>query len=305
MPIITTIRGNLRPFGKRFNPLSNSTGGTITTAGGYRIHTFTTVGTSTFTATGSGPVEYLIVAGGGGGGSDNAGGGGGGGVLASGKNGAQTLILSSQTYQIVVGNGSKTESFNNNDAQTNGENSSAFGLTAVGGGRGASGNAGLLNPGSGGSGGGGEGETVNASQQTGAAPSVANQGFAGGNGGALALETPGGGGGGGGAGSAGSNATGTTGGNGGTGYLSSISGTSLRYGSGGGGASQNSAVGGGTGGTSSGGGTGSDIDGINGNGSAQGGDGQDGYGGGGGGSSASSIRGGFGGSGVVIIRYPI
>ena len=58
MPTITTIRGNISPFGKRFNPLLNSTGGTITIAGGYRIHTFTTVGTSTFTPGASTSVEY-------------------------------------------------------------------------------------------------------------------------------------------------------------------------------------------------------------------------------------------------------
>ena len=72
MPIITTIRGNLRPFGKRFNPIVNSTGGTITEAGGYRIHSFTTTGNSTFTPTVSTNVQCLIVAGGGGGGSQVA-----------------------------------------------------------------------------------------------------------------------------------------------------------------------------------------------------------------------------------------
>ena len=56
------------------------TGGTVTTAGGYTYHTFTSSGT--FTATGSGVINYLLVAGGGGGGGtaggmDYASGGGG------------------------------------------------------------------------------------------------------------------------------------------------------------------------------------------------------------------------------------
>ena len=53
----------------------NALGGTITTAGGYKIHTFTAVGASTFQVLANlTSVEYLVVAGGGG-----AGGNGGGG----------------------------------------------------------------------------------------------------------------------------------------------------------------------------------------------------------------------------------
>ena len=56
-------------------------GGTITTAGGYRIHTFTTVGADTFQALANlSSVEYLLVAGGGGGGGSGGEGGGGGGA---------------------------------------------------------------------------------------------------------------------------------------------------------------------------------------------------------------------------------
>jgi hypothetical protein len=61
--------------------LISSTGGTITTNGGYRIHTFTT--SADITASCANTVEYLVVAGGGGGGrsvaSVRSGGGGGGG----------------------------------------------------------------------------------------------------------------------------------------------------------------------------------------------------------------------------------
>jgi hypothetical protein len=45
----------------------SATGGTVTTIGGYRIHTFTQDGD--FVVESGGPVEYLIVAGGGGGGA--------------------------------------------------------------------------------------------------------------------------------------------------------------------------------------------------------------------------------------------
>lgn len=56
----TTVAGNcVSAF-----PLALSTGGTITTSGNYRIHTFLTSGT--FTPSGAGTVEYLVVAGGGG-----------------------------------------------------------------------------------------------------------------------------------------------------------------------------------------------------------------------------------------------
>jgi hypothetical protein len=68
-----------------------ATGGTVTTYGGYRVHTFTTSGTLTVTT--PGPIDYLIVAGGGGG-------GGSGYVSASqgygsnwGKNGGSGIVI--------------------------------------------------------------------------------------------------------------------------------------------------------------------------------------------------------------------
>ena len=45
----------------------------------YRVHTFTTVGTSTLTVLNGGEFEYLVVAGGGGGGGLKMGAGGGAG----------------------------------------------------------------------------------------------------------------------------------------------------------------------------------------------------------------------------------
>ena len=64
-----------------------ATGGTITTTGDFKIHTFTGPGTFTVSsagnALGSNTVSYLVVAGGGGGGKDRAGGGGAGGYRES------------------------------------------------------------------------------------------------------------------------------------------------------------------------------------------------------------------------------
>ena len=49
-------------------------GGTVTDSGGYRIHSFTTIGSSTFqVVSGLVSVDYLIVAGGGGGGGQGSG----------------------------------------------------------------------------------------------------------------------------------------------------------------------------------------------------------------------------------------
>jgi hypothetical protein len=101
-----------------------ATGGTITnyTADGtngvngvqYRVHSFTTVGSSSFNVTdagSNGQVEYLIIAGGGGGGFDFGGGGGSGGYRCSvagevsGRNSApepQFLVLL-QSYTVIVG----------------------------------------------------------------------------------------------------------------------------------------------------------------------------------------------------------
>ena len=48
-----------------------ATGGTITTDGDYKVHTFNSSGTFTVTTAGTAGVEYLIIAGGGGGGGSN------------------------------------------------------------------------------------------------------------------------------------------------------------------------------------------------------------------------------------------
>jgi len=74
-------------------PFITATGGTITEDGDFKIHTFTTVGTSTFTINnlsflGFNSIDYLIVGGGGGGLSalsNQSGGGGAGGTVRTGS----------------------------------------------------------------------------------------------------------------------------------------------------------------------------------------------------------------------------
>ena len=334
MPFVSSVRGNFGLQKKPF-PISDgrgsasSTGGTITTAGGYRIHTFTSVGNSTFTfsvaeniggngsvgsdgslntgATGA-RVECLIVGAGGGGSNIIAGGGGGGGVLSA------FAIASSGSNTITVGEGLRGGyGYNNpgNDYGLKGNNSSALGLTAFGGG-GASGWSSFSSDGArdavinGGSGAGGcangsYGSGYPSGQQLGGT-GVSGQGYPGGVAGDDQPNRERGGGGGG-AGQAGFSGYSTVG-NGGSGIASSISGTSTYYGGGGGsGRRCNSSTSGDSVGGAGGGGNGS-------SGCSGGSSGTNGLGGGGGGgaypfSSSGSIVGGYGGHGVVIIRYPV
>ena len=122
-----------QPINQPFQKLA-ATGGTVTDiiqdGLQYRVHTFTSDGTFEVTA-GSGEVDYVIVGGGGGGGGDgrSGGGGGGGGVLFG------TFIAVVGTYAAEVGDGGAISG--RNEANTNGGNSSLFGVTALGGGHGA------------------------------------------------------------------------------------------------------------------------------------------------------------------------
>jgi len=76
-----------------------ATGGTITTDGDYKIHTFTGSGTFTVTTLGLiGTVEYLVIGGGGGGGNGHAGGGGGAGTVnATGGDGGSGVVIVAYT----------------------------------------------------------------------------------------------------------------------------------------------------------------------------------------------------------------
>jgi hypothetical protein len=226
------------------------------------------------------PVEYLIVAGGGSGAGSTSGGGGAGGAIDS------TAQLDRGTsYSIVIGAGG---AFASSQTQgNNGTNSTAFGATAIGGGRGAGTSSSTTFAGSiGGSGGGG-------GQYTSGAPN-GGQGYAGtagqGNRGGNSFNTDNHGGGGG-AGAVGANGTGSNGGAGGVGINWKSLGTF--YAGGGGGASASTAGAGGNGG----GGAGSVSTTPATNGTTNTG------GGGGGGWAYAGGGGGAGGSGVVIIRY--
>jgi hypothetical protein len=269
-----------------------ATGGTVTTSGGYTIHTFTSSGT--FSVNRAFDAEYLVVAGGGGGGQHptgaGAGGGGAGGYrlsvpgeLSGGNSSAESrLFLSPGAYSVIVGAGGAAGSSSNG---ISGGPSVFASIVSDGGGGGARGNGGGTSTGNNGGSGGGAG-----AGSTGSVPGTATpgQGFAGGLGGNQVSAYSAGGGGG--AGSTGFNTSGgNTGGAGGTGATSSITGSSVTRAGGGGGAisGQGGAGGGGNGGA--GNGTGQTAGSAN-----------TGGGGGGGYGSGSAAA---GGSGIVIIRY--
>jgi len=265
-------------------------GNTVLDANGYRVHVFTSSGT--FTVYSGGVIEYLLVAGGGGGGYDVAGGGGGGGLLAG------TFNTPSNSYQIVIGAGGPGRTVSSSTNGTNGDQSSAFDVIALGGGGGGSGAT--TSGSSGGSGGGG------AANKPGGSGTL-NQGSSGGTG--LTSSQYFNGGGGGGKLEAGLNATTSSGGAGGSGFSSSISSQTVYYSGGGGGSwldntgaigtSSNRGLGGLGGGGSGGVSKGTTI-------IVSASSGVINTGGGGGGGawvSGSNGNGGNGGSGIVILRY--
>jgi hypothetical protein len=251
-----------------------ATGGTITTCGNFKIHSFTGPGTFTVTCAGnplgSTTVDYLVIAGGGGGSADGGqpqggAGGGAGGFRQSFPNPATGgFPITAIAYPITVGAGGAGSA----GRGCKGSNSVFSTITSTGGGQGGvySGNAG--EPGGSGGGGGantGAGGTGNTPPVS---PSQGNPGSP-----AVDSGTPGAGGG---ATSAGS------GQNGGSGTTSTISGSPIIRG--GGGAS-------GTGGSAGPGGGGATATAGTAN-----------TGGGGGGNNNPS-GGKAGGSGLVIIRY--
>jgi len=268
-------------------------GGTITTSGNYRIHSFTSSGNFVNTIA-SLAVEYLIIAGGGAGGSAGSGvaGGGGGaggyrsnvsGQSSGGGNSAESAMsLSATSYTVTVGDGAPATSGSSDQGGVRGTNSTFNSITSTGGG-GGGGNGSDSSQGSGGSGGGGK-----ESDGSGGA-GTSGQGYAGGNG----QESGNAGGGGGGAGEAG-NTDGFA--YGGDGVSSNITGSAVTRG--GGGSSAN------TQGLQPAGGDGGGAQGSNNN-QVAGGNGTINTGGGGGGgySTGASNGGGAGGKGIVIIRY--
>ena len=307
-----------------------ATGGTITTCGNDKIHTFT--GPGTFCVSGLSStaadnlVSYLVVAGGGGGGGGAgsgfcAGGGGAGGFretkspatnyTASPLDGYGTpgnrITVTAQGYPITIGAGGagKPGTCNGAPAGDDGSTSTGFGLTSAGGGGGGSRNTpsgGVHEAKDGGSGGGaGQADSCAQSNTFGSGNTPPLTPSQGNNGGRSAFPTgtpsDSGAGAGGGAGAVGGNATpgpSNAGGCGGAGVTTNINGSPTAFAGGGGGSgfTPSGALGG-----AGGGGKGSNQGHATENGTANTG------GGGGGGSGNSCRNGGTGGSGIVIIRY--
>ena len=290
-----------------------ATGGTITTSGDFKIHTFTSSGTFTVSSVGnplgSTTVDHLVVAGGasGGGGQNSTGGGGGGGGGAGGYResfpnpATGGFPVSAQAYPITIGGGGAAQSSASTIGNP-GSNSVFSTITSAGGGGGGKGTGSYNGHGAnGGSGGGGGGTDApafgGANGGSGNTPSVSPP--QGNDGGSVSGQGTRGGGGGGGHAAAGSaGASSPTAGPGGSGTSSTITGSSVGRAGGGGGGQGNGNPGGSA---SQGGGSGGGTDSASG--AAVAGTANTGGGGGGGGDLSSSVTGAAGGSGIVIIRY--
>jgi hypothetical protein len=318
------------------------TGGQSTynaTVGGqnYTFYRFTTVGSNNLVVSGSGTLDVLLVGGGGGGGVSLAGGGGGGAAIV-----ATNVPVSAQTYTVVVGNGGAggTGDQGTDTGGTRGGASTAFGISATGGGGAPNRFAGSgfidsVNYTGGGNGGGGSADGARPGPGTGAngvSPTLpagitgtVYAGFRGGDGVGNGPNYPGAGGAGSAQNGSGPGSTSSGGGAGGQGALINFDGNSWRWGGGGGGSSwcqtgQPGGAGGAGGGgggasdngpNSSGGGTAINSGaagpgGGNDCGAARtGGAGGANSGGGGGAGSHSAGQGGAGGSGIVIVRVKV
>ena len=273
--ITVTNSDGLESAGTTKDAIALPSGGTVTTSGNYRIHTFTSSGTFVNTIA-SLSVEYLVIAGGGAGGVGDAnanaygGGGGAGGYRTNvagqtsggGASAEAALTISAGNKTVTVGAGGAGAS-GDNQLGTNGGDSVFDSITSIGGGRGGANSA---DGSSGGSGGGGK-ESDGAGQS-----GTSGQGYGGGSG----SEGGNRGGGGGGAGGAGGSTTG------GGGVSSNITGSSVTRAAGGG----SSGAGG-----SGGGGNGGDPTGQNASVNT------------GSGGGAATQNSGNGGSGLVVVRY--
>jgi len=285
-----------------------ASGGTVTTSGNDKIHTFTGPGTFTVNSAASSAannlVSYMVVAGGGGSVNDRGGAGGAGGFrevkspvtpyTASPLDGYPSspnrITVSAQGYPITVGGGGTGDSSSPFTVGGSGSNSVFSSITSSGGGGGGRTPVSGANGGSGGGGG--------SSAGSGNTPPVSpSQGK---NGGTASTTPLVGNGGGGGATAAGANGSGCAAGAGGAGATTSINGTPTAFAGGGGGGSDGGGyASGGVGGGGDGGGgpyPGSSIAAQNGTTNTGGGAG----GANGGGPSGVAKD---GGSGIVIIRY--
>ena len=297
------------------NPFLSATGGTITTSGNCKIHTFT--GPGTFTVSNASAtaaenlVSYMVVAGGGGGGGDYgsasaAGGAGAGGFRelvspsapysASPLNGYPSapnrVTVTAAAFPITVGAGGAGGNAPPSPDQTGipGSNSIFSTITSAGGGGGGEAyrNANGLPGGSGGGTGAGPSMTAGTGNTPPVTPAQGTNGslgycgnpvFSGGAGGGATVAACAGGGG--------------RGGNGGAGATTSITASPVAYAGGGGGGGKGIPIG--SGGTGGGGAGGSGAPGVSGTVNTGGG--------GGGAAHPGAQTGGVGGSGIVVIRY--
>jgi len=276
------------------NPNLVATGGTITTSGNCKIHTFTGPGTFTVsqisTTAAENVVSYLVVAGGGAGGQNYGGGGGAGGFrevkspltpyTASPLDGYPSapnrITVTATSFPIQVGGGGAASPALYNPGGT-GSVSTFSTITSAGGGGGAGAPVGN-SPTVGGPGGSGGGGSRGGNGGTGNTPPVSpSQGNNGGNPDGNSSS-------GGGAGAAGSGCNAGAGGAGVSTQINPAKGSPATNFSGGGGAASNPTSGG------SGGGGGNNP--------GEPGKGTDNTGGGGAGNKSAT-----GGSGIVIIRY--
>ena len=312
--VCTNSGNSTQAFGESFIV---ATGGSITTCGNDKIHTFTGPGTFTVSAVAScaanNVVSHMVVAGGGAGGmGNNTGGGGGAGgyrevkspvtgcYTASPLNGYPSspnrITVTATAFPITVGAGGAAVSGSPTSAVGNSGTNSVFStITSAGGGGGGA------YPGVGGANGGsGGGESNGSGAGSGNTPPVTPPQGNNGGGGPPPGMAMGGGGGAAAAGSSGPAPVGP-GGPGGNGTPSEISGAAVTRAGGGGGGGNN------PGGSPDGGGSGGSGGGGTGGGTPTPGktatDGTDNTGGGGGGNGKAATDSGAGGSGIVIIRY--
>ena len=281
--IDATTKNAIVAAGVGSSSLMAASGGSVTTSGDYKIHTFTSSGT--FTVTSVGFVQFLAVGGGGGGGGNTSGVSGAGGGGAGGLNEGYLEVSRTGAISVIVGTGGvgttgASASTSSHNGGTSGIKFPAGSVVSFGGGKGGA-PSNVANDSGVGSGGGG-------------APSYAGSTafpLQGNDGGSSVGGSYGGGGGG--AGTVGGLPNGgtTAGGNGGNGIAVSISGSSVTYAGGGGGGGWAATSSGGSGGGGNGGKNG--IHGTN----------ATGIGSGGGGGGGNGYLGGSGSNGIVIIKY--
>tara|TARA_A100001011_G_scaffold39752_1_gene37524 strand:- start:5745 stop:7073 length:1329 start_codon:yes stop_codon:yes gene_type:complete len=284
-----------------------ASGGTETTSGDFKIHTFTASGPLNITNVGTpgggtDKVSYMVVGGGGSGGAGCGGGAGAGGFREakvpsdpytdSPLDAGTGLAVSIQDYTITVGaGGTGTPLSGPYQPGSTGSVSTFSTVTSAGGGGGGGGpNPAGVDGLAGGSGGGANPQGSGGAGNT--PPVSPSQGFAGGNGNNSGGNAGGGGGGASAVGSVG--AGGSAGGSGGAGVTTSITASPVQRAGGGGAAWSNGSSGcnQGAGGGGKGGYPGGNADAGTAN-----------TGGGGGAGGIGPVPSGAGGSGIVVVRY--